>query len=80
MLDRSIARPFFSRNQRIRTDDSIDFKSFSNYFYPHFRREASRLGDTAMIYTEITTHIKGSLAALRTPNGYLNREQYITLG
>lgn len=58
----------------------VDFERFANEYYPHFREEQKAAADAALIYSEIMTHIRGSLQALHSAEGYLSSEEYLQLG
>ena len=55
----------------------VDFERFNSHYYPHFN---SKLGfEASVVYTEIFSHIKGSLQALHSASGYLSAEEYLAL-
>jgi len=60
----------------------VDFALFERDIWPKIK--ASRVADTkdlsaAALWTEITSYIKGSYAALDTSRGYLLKEEYLRL-
>lgn len=79
MLDASLDKPFFTGSADNNPSKEVDFMRFSTHYFPHFSAEVSKLGDAALIYTEIMSHIKGSTAALHTDGGCLSAEAYSAL-
>lgn len=75
MLDASLDTPFFGGAY----GNEVDFMRFSTHYFPHFSSDVSKLGDAALVFTEIMSHIKGSVAALHTETGHLSREDYVAL-
>lgn len=55
----------------------VDFERFANYYFSRFpEKEVKAVGDAALFYTEIMSHIKGSVQAMHNETGFLSREQY----
>jgi superfamily I DNA/RNA helicase len=77
MLDQGLNIPFFKK--AVDDYNEVDFYRFSNYYYPHLDETIRSMAGAPLLFTEITTHIKGSLAALHSLNGELSRESYIDL-
>lgn len=77
MLDASLESPFFSVDGSVGKE--VDFPRFCTHYYPHFSSDVSKQADAALIFTEVMSHIKGSLAALHSEGGCLSREAYLEL-
>ena len=63
----------------------ITFDVFQNDFYPNFvamtkSKEIVTSMSANMVFSEIKSHIQGSVEALETEKGYLSREKYLALG
>jgi hypothetical protein len=61
-------------------DREVDFDRFDSHYFPRFSETIRTVGDSSLFFTEIMSHIKGSLVAMRTERGHLGREQYLQLG
>jgi len=59
--------------------NEVDFDKFRFFYYPHLPSEVTNRVDSAMLYTEIRSVIKGSLDALNSINGKLTEMQYMSL-
>lgn len=55
----------------------VDYEFFLVNFYPHFNQQLKM--DSSTLYTEIMTHIKGSVAALHTDRGCISEVDYLKL-
>eukprot|EP01036_Dinobryon_divergens_P023773 gene23772-32158_t len=80
MLDKTLQSDsyfvkFNSANCPVR---EVNFDRFCSFYFPHFD-ELKLVGDASLIFTEIMSHIKGSLQSLRTAKGFLSREEYLKL-
>lgn len=62
----------------------IDFSRFSSIIWPKLTSSWSKMQrkqlSAASVFQEIHSYIKGSSAALRSPNGRLTRDRYAQLG
>jgi hypothetical protein len=56
----------------------IKFERFATHYYPHFTKNDIDF-DASILFTEIMSHIKGSLEALHSSIGCLSEDQYINL-
>ena len=57
----------------------VEFDRFAWTYWPHFDMKLTKNLDPSMVYTEIMSHIKGSVEALRSPHGRLTRESYVAM-
>jgi hypothetical protein len=69
----------FKARQAGRVDKYVEitFDVFRSEFYPSFAKYNMK-ADAALVFSEIKSHIQGSLEALQTQNGRLSREQYVS--
>lgn len=74
MLNRSLPKPLFSAED---VPKMVTFERFQSHYFPMF--DESLYGDVNLIFSEITTNIKGSLAALRSMKGYISQTEYVAL-
>lgn len=83
-LDSYLNTPFFIGEQCDTSKSilkrEITFETFSYYIYPSFSDVLTSKYDCCSIYAEIMSHIKGSIDAATSINGYLSIEQYIDIG
>ena len=83
IIDGKLANSFYANNQH--RDEfgvnlqPVDFDNFSNLYYPRFSETFRDLFDSSQVYTEICTHIKGSVASLHSGKGYITEDEYISL-
>jgi len=52
----------------------VDYDRFSSHYFPRFNETLT--SEASVVYTEIMSHIKGSLQALHSEKGRLSREEY----
>ena len=57
----------------------ISYNSFVQSYYSHFSSEIKKLG-ASKLFVEICSTIKGSLSALKSATGYLERDKYVNKG
>ncbi|KAG0608710.1 hypothetical protein M758_8G126400 [Ceratodon purpureus] len=57
----------------------VEFERFGTLYWPHFDAKLTKNLDPSLVYTEIMSYIKGSLEALRSPQGRLSREDYVAM-
>ena len=79
MLDRGLSAPFFGTKVTVGQSLEVDFHRFTQVYFPHMDEKLRQQVDSAMMYTEIMTHIKGSVLAMKTAKGELSLEQYVAL-
>ncbi|KAJ1301849.1 hypothetical protein OPQ81_009076 [Rhizoctonia solani] len=61
----------------VRHDNIIDYKKFQFEYWPKFK-DTLKLGlDPAFVYSEFVGVIKGSSKAMKIPNGFLSRDEYL---
>ncbi|GJP39593.1 hypothetical protein CLOM_g23947 [Closterium sp. NIES-68] len=65
--------------EREEEDVEVDYERFKQHYWPHLDQRATRKAvmDVAYVYREITSHIKGSLQALHSPQGHVGEEEYV---
>ncbi|KAG2489168.1 hypothetical protein HYH03_012394 [Edaphochlamys debaryana] len=58
----------------------VDYGRFADAYWPHFSTDLRRgISDPALVWREVQTCIRGSLAALRSPGTCLGMEEYVAL-
>ncbi|KAM6546580.1 hypothetical protein CsatB_027316 [Cannabis sativa] len=57
----------------------VDFKRFCSQYWPRFDSQLTKKLDPSCVFTQIVSHIKGSLQALETNDGKLTRKNYVML-
>lgn len=57
----------------------VEFERFAWTYWPHFDVKLTKNLDPSMVYTEIMSHIKGSVESLRSPHGRLTWEGYVAM-
>ncbi|KAJ6401717.1 hypothetical protein OIU84_013891 [Salix udensis] len=62
----------------IRTKE-VNFEKFCAVYWPRFNEKIKNKLDSSRVFTEIISHIKGSLQAGKSRDGSLSREDYVTL-
>ncbi|KAJ6321838.1 hypothetical protein OIU77_011843 [Salix suchowensis] len=62
----------------IRTKE-VNFEKFCAVYWPHFNEKIKNKLDSSRVFTEIISHIKGSLQAGKSRDGSLSREDYVNL-
>ncbi|PON39566.1 P-loop containing nucleoside triphosphate hydrolase [Parasponia andersonii] len=62
----------------IRTKE-VNYERFSSQYWPRFDSRLTKNLDPSYVYTQIISHIKGSLQAMETSDGKLTRENYVML-
>ncbi|CAI5525016.1 unnamed protein product [Closterium sp. Naga37s-1] len=57
----------------------VDFERFKRHYWPAMDQRSTRKAvmGAAFVYREITSHIKGSLQAIRSPLGHVGEEEYV---
>ena len=80
MLDADLQNPYFSKTQFLEktdiSDSLVDFYRFENQYYPHFDDKLRSTADPGLVFTEIMSHIKGSVFALKSIKGMLSLLEY----
>ncbi|CEL57265.1 hypothetical protein RSOLAG1IB_08477 [Rhizoctonia solani AG-1 IB] len=61
----------------IRCDNIVDFKVFQFEYWPKFKSNLKLGLDPASVYSEIMGVIKGSSNAMKSPDGFLSRNEYL---
>jgi len=83
LLDATLDTPFFGGgipSCSLEERREVDLVRFANSYYPFFSTEAKKIGDAALYFTEIMSHIKGSILSLAPGcRGRLSLEQYLAL-
>ncbi|KAJ4710308.1 UvrD-like Helicase, ATP-binding domain, P-loop containing nucleoside triphosphate hydrolase [Melia azedarach] len=62
----------------IRTKE-VTYEKFSSSYWPHFNSQLTKKLDSSRVFTEIISHIKGSLQSMEVGDGKLGREDYVQL-
>ncbi|KAJ6726124.1 MAMMARY TURMOR VIRUS RECEPTOR-like protein 1 2 MTVR1 2 [Salix purpurea] len=62
----------------IRTKE-VNFEKFCAVYWPRFNEKIKNKLDSSRVFTEIISHIKGSLQAGKSRDGSLSREDYVSL-
>uniref|UniRef100_A0A6N2NGM6 UvrD-like helicase ATP-binding domain-containing protein n=1 Tax=Salix viminalis TaxID=40686 RepID=A0A6N2NGM6_SALVM len=62
----------------IRTKE-VNFEKFCAVYWPRFNEKIKNKLDSSRVFTEIISHIKGSLQAGKSRDGSLSREDYVNL-
>ncbi|KAG5240587.1 P-loop containing nucleoside triphosphate hydrolases superfamily [Salix suchowensis] len=62
----------------IRTKE-VNFEKFCAVYWPHFNEKIKNKLDSSRVFTEIISHIKGSLQSGKSRDGSLSREDYVNL-
>ncbi|KAJ4710301.1 UvrD-like Helicase, ATP-binding domain, P-loop containing nucleoside triphosphate hydrolase [Melia azedarach] len=62
----------------IRTKE-VTYEKFSSSYWPHFNSQLTKKLDSSRVFTEIISHIKGSLRSMEVGDGKLSREEYVQL-
>ncbi|XP_062076340.1 uncharacterized protein LOC133781383 [Humulus lupulus] len=57
----------------------VDYKRFCSQYWPSFDSQLTKKLDPSCVFTQIVSHIKGSLQALETNDGKLTRKSYVML-
>ncbi|XP_062076348.1 uncharacterized protein LOC133781392 [Humulus lupulus] len=57
----------------------VDYKRFCSQYWPSFDSQLTKKLDPSCVFTQIVSHIKGSLQALETNDGKLTRKNYVML-
>ncbi|CAI5956689.1 unnamed protein product [Closterium sp. NIES-64] len=57
----------------------VDYERFKRHYWPAMDQRSTRKAvmGAAFVYREITSHIKGSLQAIRSPLGHVGEEEYV---
>ncbi|XP_068331789.1 uncharacterized protein [Pyrus communis] len=70
---RSVALQTFIRTKE------VNYDRFSLSYWPHFNMQLTKKLDASRVFTEIISHIKGSIGAIEAGDGKLSREDYVHL-
>ncbi|CAL0324811.1 unnamed protein product [Lupinus luteus] len=70
---RSIVLETFIRNKEVTYD------RFDSLYWPHFNSQYTKKLDTSRVFTEIISHIKGSIQSTEPGDGKLSRDGYLSL-
>ncbi|OIW00707.1 hypothetical protein TanjilG_09676 [Lupinus angustifolius] len=70
---RSIVLETFIRNKEVTYD------RFDSLYWPHFNSQYTKKLDTSRVFTEIISHIKGSIQSTEPGDGKLSRQGYLSL-
>ncbi|GLJ34015.1 hypothetical protein SUGI_0684140 [Cryptomeria japonica] len=62
---------------QIMRKNEVNYECFDSVYWPHFNVELRRGLDSSVVFTEIVSHIKGSLKSLSSPDFKLSRDDYI---
>ncbi|KAJ4710306.1 UvrD-like Helicase, ATP-binding domain, P-loop containing nucleoside triphosphate hydrolase [Melia azedarach] len=57
----------------------VTYEKFSSSYWPHFNSQLTKKLDSSRVFTEIISHIKGSLQSMEVSHGKLSREDYVQL-
>lgn len=84
MLDATLDKSFFSPSDSAAgthtcLEIEVTFDRFASHCYPRLSEEVRAICDANPIFTEITSRIKGSLAALKFTDGYVDEATYLAL-
>ncbi|KAL6607967.1 hypothetical protein ACP70R_041030 [Stipagrostis hirtigluma subsp. patula] len=57
----------------------VDYEKFSCSYWPHFNAKLTKDLDASTVFKQIISHIKGGNQASKSPNGKLEKQDYIML-
>ncbi|KAL6608065.1 hypothetical protein ACP70R_041128 [Stipagrostis hirtigluma subsp. patula] len=57
----------------------VDYEKFSCSYWPHFNAKLAKDLDASTVFTQIISHIKGGNQASKSPDGKLEKQDYIML-
>jgi len=79
MLDLTLGNSYIQRfsDLKNRKKKEVNFERFDSSYWPHFNSQLIKKLDSYLVFTEIMSHIKGSIKAAES--GKLSREDYCTL-
>ncbi|CAI0555937.1 unnamed protein product [Linum tenue] len=60
----------------IRTKE-VNYEKFSSSYWPYMNMKLTNRVEPFLVFTEITSHIKGGLQALEAAGGHLSRDDYL---
>ncbi|KAI5075691.1 hypothetical protein GOP47_0009767 [Adiantum capillus-veneris] len=79
MLGNSILNSPFERTKKNSLERrEVDYKQFDSDYWPHMDHTLTRKFDSCTVYTEIASVIKGSIQAVKTAQGFLDKEMYLS--
>jgi superfamily I DNA/RNA helicase len=86
MLDGSLGNSYFERFgvesvalETLMRKKEVTYDRFDSIYWPHFNSQYTKTLDPSRVFSEITSHIKGSMQALEHGDGKLSRESYVSL-
>lgn len=79
MFDLTLGNSYIKRFSDLenRKKKEVNFERFESSYWPHFNSQLIKKLDSYLVFTEIMSHIKGSIKAAES--GKLSREDYCTL-
>jgi len=57
----------------------VTYDRFDSLYWPHFNSQYTKTLDSARVFTEIMSHIKGSMSSVESGEGKLSRQDYLFL-
>ncbi|XP_057845589.2 uncharacterized protein LOC131055004 isoform X1 [Cryptomeria japonica] len=60
-------------------ENEVNYECFDSVYWPHFNVELRRGLDSSVVFTEIVSHIKGSLKSLSYPEFKMSRDDYVAI-
>ncbi|GLJ34038.1 hypothetical protein SUGI_0684590 [Cryptomeria japonica] len=78
----NVKRPTYNRSfafmQFIRKNE-VNYERFASVYWPHFNSELRRGLDPSVVFTEIISHIKGSLKSVNSADFKMSWDDYIAM-
>eukprot|EP01018_Ginkgo_biloba_P036068 Gb_27269 [translate_table: standard] len=57
----------------------VNYERFDSFYWPHFNAAVTRRLDSSVAFTQIMSHIKGGLEAIKSPDCKMSRNNYILM-